>query len=110
MSERGMKRWLPFKSLVEQGSYLDKLIYEKYKIDKPQVSVEQAEKIDRILKEYDKNSELKFKLYIDGYLYIFTGKIERINKQKKLIYLNDLELPIKNIIDIEDPNPFAEIA
>ena len=29
MSDRGMKKWLPFSSLVEQSTYLDKMIYEK---------------------------------------------------------------------------------
>ena len=35
MADRGMKKWLPFASLVEQGEYLSKMMYEKYKIEKP---------------------------------------------------------------------------
>ena len=50
MADRGMKRWLPFSALIEQQVYLDKMIYEKYKVEKPRVSTEQARKIDRILK------------------------------------------------------------
>lgn len=108
MADRGMKKWLPFSSLVEQGSFLDRMIYEKNKIDKPRVSVEQARKIDRLLKEYD-GSKIEMKIYVDGYLYKYYGKIEKIDVSKKQIFLEDIHIPIKNIIDIEDPNPFADI-
>lgn len=108
MSDRGMKKWLPFSSLVEQSTYLDKMIYEKYKVDKPRVSTEQARKIDRILKEYD-GSSLIMKIYVDGYLYTYNGKIEKIDVSKKLIFLQDIYIPIKNIIDIDDPNPFSDV-
>lgn len=108
MADRGMKKWLPFSSLVEQGSFLDKMIYEKNKIEKPKVSVEQARKIDRLLKEYD-GSKIEMKIYVDGYLYKYYGKIEKIDVPKKQIFLEDIYIPIKNIIDIEDPNPFADI-
>lgn len=108
MSDRGMKKWLPFSSLVEQASYLDKMLYEKYKVEKPRISVEQARKIDRILKEYD-GSILNMKIYVDGYLYTYEGIIEKIDVSKKLIFLKDIYLPIKNIIDIEDPDPFGDI-
>lgn len=108
MSERGMKKRLPFSSLVEQGSYLDKMMYEKFKVDKPRISVEQARKIDRLLKEYD-GSSLKMKIYVDGYLYNYEGKIEKIDVSKKIIFLEDIYIPIKNIIDIEDPDPFCDI-
>lgn len=108
MADRGMKKWLPFSSLVEQGSFLDKMIYEKNKIEKPRVSVEQARKIDRLLKEYD-GSNIEMKIYVDGYLYKYYGKIEKIDVSRKQIYLEDIHIPIKNIIDIEDPNPFGDI-
>lgn len=108
MADRGMKKRLPFSSLVEQGSFLDKMMYEKFKVEKPRVSVEQARKIDRLLKEYDGTS-LKMKIYVDGYLYNYEGKIEKIDVSRKQIFLEDIHIPIKNIIDIEDPNPFGDI-
>ena len=109
MADRGMKRWLPFQSLVEHGSYLDQMMYEKYKIDKPQVSIEQARKIDRLLKEYDGTSSLTFKIYLDGYLYTYKGKILKLDKNRKVIYFDDFYIPINNILDIEDPSPFNDI-
>ena len=108
MADRGMKKWLPFASLVEQQEYLDKMLYEKHKVTRPLISVEQARKIDTILKCYP-NTTLHFKLYIDGYLYAYQGKIYKIDKNKKIVYFDEFFIPIRNIIDIEDPNPFDEI-
>ncbi|MFA6755366.1 MAG: YolD-like family protein [Bacilli bacterium] len=105
---RGMKKWLPFSSLVEQQDFLDKMIYEKNKQPRPQISIEQANKIDRILKEYPKN-KLTFKFYLDGYLYTFNGVIKRIDTQNKKIYFEDFYLPLKDIIDIEEVDIFDSI-
>lgn len=108
MADRGMKKWLPFQSLIEQEKYLDKMLYEKYKIEKPQISVEQARKINRILSTYTGDT-LTMKIYIDGYLYIYSGKIEKIDKSKKILIFEDFYIPIKNVIDIEESDPFLEI-
>ena len=108
MADRGMKKWLPFASLVEQQEYLNKMLYEKNKIARPLVSIERARKIDTILKLYP-NTVLNFKLYIDGYLYTYVGKILKIDKNKKIVYFDDFFLPIRDIIDIENPDPFAEV-
>lgn len=108
MSDRGMKKWLPFSALIEQNEYLERMIYEKNKIKKPQVSVEQAKKIDRILKE-QQDIELNFKIYLDGYLYTFKGKIEKLDLNSHRLYFKDFFVPIKNIIDIENPQEFDEI-
>lgn len=108
MANRGMKKWLPFQSLIEQEKYLDKMMYEKYKVEKPQISVEQARKINRILCSY--NFEvLKMKIYMDGYLYIYNGKIQKIDKNKKILIFDDFYVPIKNVIDIEETDPFFEV-
>lgn len=101
-NDRGMKKYLPFASLIEQSDELQKMIYEKGKKEKPLVSIEQARKIDNILRNYDKNVPYAFKLYYDGYIYEYYGKIIFIDKNKKEIVFNDFSLPIKNIIDIED--------
>ena len=69
MAERGMKKFLPFSSLTEQANFINEMVYEKNKIPKPQISNEQAEKINRILlqnfnkkgggKGMDENKELE---------------------------------------------------
>src|SRR5574344_808891 len=109
MSERGMKKYLPFSSLIEQETYLKKMLYEKNKVSKPQISIEQARKIDRILHEFDSDFVYSIKIYLDGYIYNIKTKILKMNLNKKIIYFTDFYIPIKNIIDIEDCDPFTEI-
>jgi len=109
MSDRGMKKWLPFNALIEQNEFLERMIYEKHKIKKPQISVEQACKIDRILKEHSDNV-LTFRIYLDGYLYTFNGKIEKLDLPNHKIYFKDFFVPIKDILDIDDPEPFYSIS
>lgn len=108
MSDRGMKKYLPFSSLIEQASFLDEMIYEKNKTEKPQISIEQAKKINSILTHYN-NIDLKIEFYMNGYLYTYNGKIDKIDTNNKTIYIKDFIIPIKNIIDIESPDIFDEI-
>lgn len=102
MADRGMKKRLPFSSLVEQGKYLEKMIYEKYKRERPQVFNERAAKIDRILRTYDYTSPLKMTIYLDGYVYKIEEKILKIDKNKSRLYLEEFFIPIKNVLDIEE--------
>lgn len=108
MSDRGMKKWLPFSALTVQQDILDEMLYEKYKIKKPQVSIEQARKIDTILKSNYKG-KLKIKIYIDGYLYTIKDEIKKIDQTKRLIYFENFYIPINDIIDIEDPDVLGSI-
>ncbi len=102
MADRGMKKWLPFASLVEQGEYLSKMMYEKYKIDKPLILEDTSEIIDKILKDYDFNEVLSLKIFYDGYIYKVVDKIIFIDKNKKLVYFTNFYIPINNILSIED--------
>ena len=52
MSERGMKKWAPYKSLNEQQSYLDKLHEKQEKVERPRISSDEAENINEILVNY----------------------------------------------------------
>ena len=52
MSERGMKKWAPYKSLNEQDKYLKKVSDNNKKISKPQISSDEAEEINEILVNY----------------------------------------------------------
>lgn len=97
--DRGMKKWLPFASLVEQAEALEKMHYRRNKIAKPQISNERAEKINNILTNY-KGEELLVTFYYDGYLYNIKGKIKKIDLNSRTIYFEKGQIPLKEIIDI----------
>ena len=108
-SNRGMKKYLPFASLTEQAQYLSKMMEEKSKVTKPQISIEQAEKINKILLNYH-SQELVIKFYIDGHIYNYEGRIDKINKKEKILIIHDYILSFSNIIDINDiSNCFDDI-
>ena len=52
MSERGMKKWAPYKSLNEQDDFLKKLHKKQTKVVKPQISSDEADNINEILVNY----------------------------------------------------------
>jgi len=100
MSDRGMKKWAPFSSLIEQSTCLEQMRYEKNKIDKPLISNERAEKINQILINYA-GQDVEIKYFYDGYLYSIVTKIKRIDKEFKKLILPNGSLSFKDIIDIE---------
>lgn len=100
MSDRGMKKWAPFASLIEQSVCLEEMRYKKNKTEKPKISNERAEKINSILANYQKE-EVTITYFYDGYLYDVTGVIQRIDSSKRVLRINDGNIPFSEIIDIK---------
>ena len=53
MSDRGMVKWMPYQSLVEQTSFLARMRYEKNKKPRPHISSDRAREINEILVTYE---------------------------------------------------------
>jgi len=99
MTNRGMKKFAPFASLIEQSTCLEAMRYEKNKVPKPELSEDQQEKINNILTNYDGN-ELEFKYFCDGYIYSVVDKIVRIDTYKRAIILTKGTLEFSRLVDI----------
>ena len=106
MENQGMKKFLPFASLTEHEVYIKEMLKKRSYISKPQISLEQANKINRILNNY-KNDELDMKIYINGKIYNYHGIIS-LNLIKKSFFIKHYQIPIKNIIDIETTEDLME--
>lgn len=52
MSDRGMKKWLAYKSLIEQAPSLENILTKRERVEKPIVSQDMKEKINDILTNY----------------------------------------------------------
>ena len=97
MSDRGMKKWAPYKSLQDQWEVLDKIHQNEELIEKPKISNEVAEEINEKLVNYD-GQELEFYYYKNGRILKEKSTIYRIDAferkiiltNKKIIYLKDL--------------------
>ncbi len=99
MSDRGMKKFAPYSSLIEQKDYLDNMKYEKGKKEKPRLSNEKAEEINEILTTYH-GETLEFHYYYDGYIYKIESKILKIDIYNRKLKLEQGDLPFTNIVDI----------
>ena len=97
MSERGMKKWAPYKSLVEQEQYLKKVYDEKQKVEKPKISSDEAELINEILINYQ-GEELIITYWRNNKINTVSTvlkKIDALNKkiilpERKTILFNEL--------------------
>ena len=105
MSERGMKKWAPFSSLIEQSTCLEKMRYERNKVDKPSISSDRANKINEILKNYH-GQEIRIKYYYDGYLFEIKTSIIKIESTKRALLTSKGIIPLSNIIDVIDDTLF----
>ena len=106
MSDRGMKKWAPFSSLIEQATCLEEMKYQRNKIEKPILTDDQKEKIEYVLQSYQKGQTVKIKFYNDGYLYVVETQIKRIDIENRLLILSDGKLGFANLIDIDNLEAF----
>lgn len=100
MSDRGMKKWAPYRSLVEQMPSLEKTKEKKTKIEKPLISNEEAECINEILVNYQ-GEELFIAYFRNGKLYeenIFIKKIDIY--EKKLVLPNRRSIKLSEIVKL----------
>lgn len=104
MSDRGMKKWAPYSSLIEQATCLEEMRYKRNKVDKPILEDDQIGKINYILTNTKRGQILKIKFYYDGYFYIVESALKRIDIDNRQVILEDGKLQFNQIIDIENPN------
>lgn len=101
MSDRGMMKWAPYRSLVEQSEFLDQMRYQKNKKAKPTISDDQIEEINRVLSNY-KGEIVGITYYHDGYTYLIKTKIKRIDIENQQLILPQGKLQFKDIVRIEN--------
>ena len=97
MSERGMKKWAPYKSLIEQEKYLKKASQKNEKQERPQISSDEAENINEILVNYH-GEELEITYWRNdkiNTIYSILVKIDPENKkivlpERRTIYFKEL--------------------
>ena len=101
MSDRGMMKWAPYKSLVEQSEFLEQMRFEKNKKAKPTISEDQKEEINRVLTDY-RGQTIAITYYHDGYLYKLKTTIKRIDVENQRLIFPSGKLLFKDIIKIEN--------
>ncbi len=101
MSERGMKKWAPYKSLIEQEKYLKKASQNNEKQVRPQISSDEAEQINEILVNYN-GEELEITYWRNEKLNTIASILVKIDPVNKKIVLPERRtIYFKELISIE---------
>lgn len=101
MSDRGIKKWAPYKTLETQDFELKTHKEKEEKIEKPTISAEFAEEINEILVNYS-GETLKIKYFKNGKILEVIEKVKRIDPiEKKLVLFSKRSIMITDIVFIE---------
>ncbi len=101
MKDRGMMKWLPYKSLNEQSDFLKQMMDRKRKADKPLISSEKAEEIDRAMRLYS-GGTANITYFDDGNVVTMQASGIRLDvHRKKAIIPDGPEIPFGDLVDFE---------
>ncbi len=100
-SDRGMMKWAPYQSLIEQGKYLTELRERRSRVPRPLISSDRAEEINYVLLHYE-NGPVKTKYWRDGHIYEFIDKIKKIDETGKKLFFSTRSIDFKDILDLEE--------
>ena len=101
MSDRGMKKWAPYKTLQEQWSTLDSISESEERVEKPKISNEEAEEINDKLVNYH-GQELTFYYYKSGRVLKEKSTIKKIDAfGRKIILDNRVVILLKDLVGIK---------
>ena len=101
MSDRGIKKWAPYKSLKEQDFALKSHKEKDEFIEKPKISGDFADEINEILVNYH-GETLTIKYYKNGKVIEIIDKIKKIDiYDKKLVLSSKRSIMITDIVFLE---------
>lgn len=93
-------KWAPFNSCVSTNYMIKEIKFEKNKQPMPILSEDQTKVIEElIIDAYNLKEVIVIKYYYDGIFKNETGIIQKINKAKKMICLNNNCIYFKQIIN-----------
>ncbi len=96
-----MKKWAPYKSLVEQEEYIHKMRKDRNKISKPVLSSDEAERINDILVHYH-GEELTIDVFSDGEIYQIVSALKGIDTvNRRLILTNNTYIYLKDLVNLK---------
>ena len=101
MSDRGMKKWNAYKSLVEQQSAMHEMSEKRNRVEKPVLTDDQMEAINNVLSSYN-GEMLKVSYFENNNVKEIEEKIKKIDVQnRKIILENRKSITFDNIINLE---------
>ncbi len=99
MSDRGMKKWAPYASLIEQKGTIAKMKNHREKVKKPQLSQEMANEINEGLLRA-KNQNVVIDYFFQGSKHRLAGPVTKINYEQKWLMIEEFKLAFALILSI----------
>jgi hypothetical protein len=97
MKERGMKKWAPYASLIEQKGTVVRMKEARNHQPKPLISQEQAQDINEVLTSCYR-AEVKLTYFRSGQSFVITGVVEKIDYDQKYLHIDGQFIEFKEII------------
>lgn len=102
MNDRGMIKWQPFNSVINNKTILNSILKEKAKVKKPIISEEEIDELEhKLIEAYYMKSKIDITYYKNETLLHVKGTIKKIDQVYKMIYLENTKLLFNQIITIE---------
>jgi len=98
-TDRGMIKWAPYQSLVEQATSLARMKHKKSKIEKPLISNERASEINEILSNYN-HETVTIRYWVDGVIYSYQGTIDKIDVFEKRVEAGGKKISFSSFVQI----------
>lgn len=104
---RGMKKWLPFKSLSGQYEVLEERKKERSKVTRPELSLDEIDELNQALTSLKKGEEAKVTYFVDGVIVHNKPLVFlRCDGAEQKVFFKGLSLPFRNLLRIEREENF----
>jgi hypothetical protein len=100
MSDRGMKKWAPYASLIEQKGTMQRMKQQRGKAAKPLLSNEAAEELNRNLLE-SIGKDVIIDYFEKGERKTIKTVVIRLNLDEKMVKTQDGNLPFSSLLKVE---------
>lgn len=100
MTDRGMKKWLPFNSLIEQKEYIRQIKESKKNELLPDLSEDQISQVNHLLTNYD-GQMVNISYILDSKKSNIVGYIKKVDTINGFIIINDKKINIKNLTNVK---------
>ncbi len=98
---RGMKKWLPFKSLKGQFEMLDEMKTERKKMEKPELSIDQIDDLNRALSSLRKGDRTTVTYFDGGTIHTRNVVFLKSDGMTRNVFFKDFSLPFSSLISFE---------
>ncbi len=97
---RGMKKWLPFKSLDGQDEVIENMYRERNKVEKPELSSDEEEEINECLVSLKRGDRVNLSYYEDGKIINCQAVFKSVQPEYARLNLQGFSLDFQMLLSI----------